>query len=89
MLFAGTGAMRRAARRRREEELARQARDEAGGGSALDSPFAGMPLGSLFEQMMRGRSGMAGGGATAVTHEDVTEALTRFRGGAAARESYV
>jgi transitional endoplasmic reticulum ATPase len=53
MLFAITGAMRRAARRRNEEQLARRARDEAGGAS----PFAGMPLGSLLEQMLRGGGG--------------------------------
>jgi transitional endoplasmic reticulum ATPase len=53
MLFAITGAMRRAARRRNEEQLARRARDEAGGAS----PFAGMPFGSLLEQMLRGGGG--------------------------------
>jgi transitional endoplasmic reticulum ATPase len=58
LLFAASisNAMRRAARRRREmEELARREAQEGGGAPA--SPFAGMPFGSLFEQMMGGAGG--------------------------------
>lgn len=58
-LFSIATAVARASRRRRQlRELAlRQEQQEHGLGS---SPFAGMPFGSMLEQMMRG-----GGGWTA------------------------
>jgi transitional endoplasmic reticulum ATPase len=50
-----TSAARRAARRRREiAETARREREQAAAGGRAPSPFAGMPFGSLFEQMLGG-----------------------------------
>jgi transitional endoplasmic reticulum ATPase len=60
LMFAIAGAMGRAARRRRAERDRELREQQAALGGADDmgpSPFAGMPFGGLFEQMMRGGGG--------------------------------
>lgn len=69
VLFAVMGSISRSARRRAErqrylEEMER--REAAGGDSEPLSPFAGMPFGSLFEQML----GM--GGARSLAYDPET-----------------
>jgi transitional endoplasmic reticulum ATPase len=68
VVLAITGGMGRARRRRIEEEreaeriaLEQAMRDDPGGGPGAGgmSPFAGMPFGSLFEQLMSGKGGFA------------------------------
>ena len=62
VLFAITGAIGRSRRRAAEEERRRaleeamRRRDEGGGGAG-GSPFAMMPFGNLFEQLMSGSGG--------------------------------
>jgi hypothetical protein len=59
-ILSMTGAMRRAARRRRERErlAIREQREAHGPPDGMGpSPFAGVPFGSVLEQMMRGGGG--------------------------------
>jgi transitional endoplasmic reticulum ATPase len=60
MMVSASAARRRRRRlieeeRRRQAELARRAAE--GSGQPPDSPFAGMPFGSLFEQLLTGSGG--------------------------------